>query len=265
MRISGVLLALLTLTAGAARAQQELPPSTDNGPRQIKPAPPHPDKDGVYAVVPGIVSPLVLERAAAIYPADAALGQIDGFSLLGFVVDSNGTASSIEVQQSHGSAFDAAAIEAIKETKFQPATLDGKPVPVRVYARVRFFDDRRPAYPRIINRIMPTGRLNGGFAQSPLGNRFPPPAYDKPPVATYTPAAQYSEQARAAKLNGIVIVSVLVTEEGIPIDPQVVRSAGMGLDEKAIESVLQYRFKPAMKDGAPVEARIAVEVNFRLY
>jgi hypothetical protein len=39
----------------------------------------------------------------------------------------------------------------------------------------------------------------------------------------------------------------------------------MGLDEKAIESVLQYRFKPAMKDGAPVEARVLVEVNFRLY
>jgi TonB family protein len=257
--------AILALTGGTARAQQELPPSTDDGPMHIQQTPPKPDKDGVYAVVPGIVNPIVIERAAAVYPPNASPDEVNGFSLLSFVVDSNGTASGIVVQQSHGSAFDAAAIDAIKQTRFQPGTLDSKPVPVRIYARVRFFDDQRPAYPRIINRLMPTGSLNGGFAQPPLGNRSPSRAYDKPPVATYTPAAEYSEKARAAKFNGVVLVSVLVNEDGVPIDPQVTRSAGMGLDEKAVESVLQYRFKPAMKDGAPVEARVMIEVNFRLY
>lgn len=266
MHKSGPLLALLALTAGTARAQQELPPSTDDGPMHIQQARPQPDKDGVYAVVPGIVNPIVLERVAATYPADASPSEIDGFSLLSLIVDSNGTPSGIQVQQSHGPAFDAAAIEAVKQTKFQPGTLDDKPVPVRIYARIRFFDDLRPAYPRIINRIAPTGGLNGGFAQRPMGTVFGRNNLsDRPPVATYTAPAEYSEQARKAKFNGNVIVSVLVTEEGLPIDPQVTRSAGMGLDEKAVECVLQYRFKPAMKDGAPAEARISVEVNFRLY
>jgi TonB family protein len=258
---SGVILALLTLTARVAQAQQELPPSTDDGPMHIQQARPLPDKDGVYAVVPGIISPIVLDRVAATYPADASSAEINGFSQLSFVVDVNGTASGIEVQQSHGPAFDAASIDAIKQTKFQPGNLDGKPVPVRIYARVRFFDDQRPAYPRIINRIAPTG----GFAQSPGGNRFPLRPYDTPPVATYTPVAEYSEQARKAKFNGVVIVSVLVNEDGVPIDPKITRPVGMGLDEKAIETVLKYRFRPAMKDGAPVEAHIAIEVNFRLY
>jgi len=262
VRNSEVLLALLTLTAGTACAQQELPPSTDNGPLQIQQPPPRPDKDGVYAVVPGVVNPIVLERVAATYPANASPAEINGFSLLSFVVDVNGTASGIEVQQSHGAAFDAAAIESVKQTRFEPGTLDGKPVPVRIYARVRFFEDQRQAYPRIINRLMPTN----GFGQLPIrAIRLQNAPYDKPPVATFTPPAEYSEQARAAKFNGVVIVSVLVNEDGLPIDPQVTRSAGMGLDEKAIESVLQYRFKPAMKDGVPVEARIMVEVNFRLY
>ncbi len=261
MRKSGVLLASLALTVGTACAQQELPPSADQGPMHIQQAPPRPDKDGVYAVVPGVVIPLVLDRVSAVYPADAAPGQIDGFSLLSFVVDSNGTVSGIEVQQSHGAAFDAAAIEAIKQTKFQSGTLDGKPVPVRIYARTRFFEDGRPAFPRIIARL----QTMGGLGQRPLGSALASRPYDKPPVATYSPAAEYSEQARAAKFNGVVIVSVLVNEDGVPIDPQVTRSAGMGLDEKAIESVLQFRFKPATKDGAPVEARIMIEVNFRLY
>jgi len=261
MRKSAVLLILLAITATTSLAQQELPPSTDNGPMQIKPAPPQKDKDGVYPVGPGVLSPIVLERAAAVYPADAASSEINGFSLLSLVVDSDGTPSGVQVLQSHGAAFDAAAIEAVKQTKFQAGTIEARPVPVRVYARVLFFDDQRPAYPRIINRLAPTS----GFGQRSLTSSQIGRLYDRPPVATYTPAAQYSEQARAAKFNGVVIVSVLVNEEGLPIDPQVTRSAGMGLDEKAIESVLQYRFKPAMKDGAPVEARVLVEVNFRLY
>lgn len=264
MRKPAILLALpvlLALTAIAARAQQELPPSTDDGPMHIQQAPPRPDKDGVYAVEPGIVVPLVLERAPAIYPADAAPGDIDGFSLLSLVIDSDGTPSGMQVVQSHGAPFDAAAIDALKRSRFQPGTLAGKPVPVRVYARVRFFQDQRPAYPHLINRLMPAE----GFAQPPRGNRFAQHLYDKPPVPTYTSPAEYSEQARKAKFNGAVIVSILVNEEGIPIDPQIIRPIGMGLDEKAVESVLQYRFKPAMKDGVPVAARISVEVNFRLY
>jgi len=262
MRQSTILFAFLVVTASTTRAQQELPPSTDDGPMHIQQAPPRPDKDGVYPVVPGIVSPIVLERAPVIYPANAVPGQIDGFALLTLVVDANGTSSGIEVQQSHGAAFDQAAIDAVKQTKFQAGTLDSKPVPIRVYARVRFFGDQRLTYPRIINRLAPTG----GFSQPGFGiPHSEPRPYDTPPVATYSPAAEYSEQARAAKFNGVVIVSVLVNEEGLPIDPKINRSVGMGLDEKAIECVLQYRFKPAMKDGAPVEARIFIEVNFRLY
>jgi TonB family protein len=261
MRKSGLLLALLALTTGMACAQRELPPSSDEGPMHIKPAPPQPDKDGVYSLGPGIVNPIVLERAAAVYPAEARPEEVNGFCLLSAVIDADGTPSGIQVLRSHGAAFDAAAIEALKQTKFEAGSLDGKPVPVRVDARIRFFEDQRPAYPRIITQF----GLNGGFGLPPGGNRFQSRPYDKPPAALYAPAAQYSEQARAAKLQGVVIVSVLVTEQGLPSDIKIMKSLGMGLDESATECVSQYRFKPAMKDGEPIEARIVVEVNFRLY
>jgi TonB family protein len=45
----------------------------------------------------------------------------------------------------------------------------------------------------------------------------------------------------------------------------VARTLGYGLDEKALEAIRKYHFKPAMKGKAPVPVMITVEVNFRLY
>ena len=58
---------------------------------------------------------------------------------------------------------------------------------------------------------------------------------------------------------------VTVGPDGKPRDIRVARSLGLGLDEKAIEAVRQWKFEPAMKDGKPVAVAINVEVDFRLY
>ena len=74
----------------------------------------------------------------------------------------------------------------------------------------------------------------------------------------------YTEDARAAKIQGAVVVTLVVDEAGLPRDIRVVRPLGNGLDEKAIEAVLQWRFKPSLKDGHPVAVHATIEVNFRL-
>jgi len=261
MRKSGFLLALLTLTAGTACSQQN-PPAPDDGPLQTKPAPPQPDKDGVYLTGGGVSNPIVLERAAAVYPADARPEEVEGFSLLSLVIRADGTPANIDVVRSHGAAFDEAAIEAVKKTTFEPGSLDGKPVPVRIYARIRFTEDQKPAFPRILTHL---NMMNGGSEQPHLGDRIPPLRNVKPPVALYAPSAQYSEQARRAKLGGVVVVSTLVNEDGLPTEIKLVKSLGMGLDENAIECVSRYRFKPGTKDGVPVPVRITIEISFRTY
>lgn len=86
-----------------------------------------------------------------------------------------------------------------------------------------------------------------------------------PPRAIYSPGPEYSEKARAAGYQGTCVLWLVVDTEGRPHDIRVARSLGMGLDEKAIEAVRQWRFKPAMKDGLPVAVQINVEVSFRLY
>jgi protein TonB len=85
------------------------------------------------------------------------------------------------------------------------------------------------------------------------------------PVPLVSPEAEFSDEARRQKYQGVCMISIIVDARGYPQNPRVTRSLGMGLDEKALEAVGKYRFKPAMKDGKPVAAFITVEVNFRLY
>lgn len=85
------------------------------------------------------------------------------------------------------------------------------------------------------------------------------------PRPIYSPDPEYSEEARKAKYQGIVVLWVVVGPDGRPHDIRVQRALGMGLDEKAIEAVRKWKFEPAMKGTTPVAVQINVEVNFRLY
>ena len=84
------------------------------------------------------------------------------------------------------------------------------------------------------------------------------------PVPVFRPEPEYSEEARKAKWQGAVLLSLVVDEDGTPKDIKVVRSLGLGLDQKAIEAVQKWRFKPGLKDGKPVPVSANIEVNFRL-
>jgi TonB family protein len=74
----------------------------------------------------------------------------------------------------------------------------------------------------------------------------------------------YSEEARKAKYQGTVVLYVEVNPEGLATNVRVVRALGLGLDEKAIEAVRQWQFKPGTKDGKAVTVAATIEVNFRL-
>ena len=86
-----------------------------------------------------------------------------------------------------------------------------------------------------------------------------------PPVVIYQVDPEFSDQARMAKYQGVVVVEFIVDAHGMPQDLKVVQRLGMGLDEKALEAVRQYRFKPAMLQGHPVPLRIHMQVDFHIY
>ena len=76
---------------------------------------------------------------------------------------------------------------------------------------------------------------------------------------------EFSEEARKAKFSGNVEVYLWVDEQGNPSHVKVARGVGMGLDEKAMEAVRQYKFKPALQNGKPVKVDLYVEVNFQIF
>jgi bla regulator protein blaR1 len=86
-----------------------------------------------------------------------------------------------------------------------------------------------------------------------------------PPLLTHSVDAEFTQKAKHAKYQGVSVVQCVVDSHGMPQHVRTVRKLGMGLDEKAIEAVRQYRFKPGTLDGKPVSVAITIEVNFHIY
>jgi TonB family protein len=85
-----------------------------------------------------------------------------------------------------------------------------------------------------------------------------------PPRLIYKVEPQYTEEARTAKYQGTVLLYVEVQPDGRASHIRVARALGLGLDERAIEAVRQWRFTPGTKEGQPVPVAATIEVNFRL-
>lgn len=85
------------------------------------------------------------------------------------------------------------------------------------------------------------------------------------PQLIYQVEPEFSEEARKAKVAGNVLVTLVVDTSGHPQRVRVLRGIGMGLDEKAVEAVRQYRFKPAMEGNKPVPVEVNIDVNFQIF
>jgi len=180
-----------------------------------------------------------------------------------------------------GDDADQIALDTIGADRFVPAHKDGEPVQshneiavdmdlcAETYTRR---DGTKGAHlslaasPR--QRILET---DADAAEFPV----PPPDLSRPyhsgggvstPVALIYPEARYTTEARKAHIEGICLIKLIVDQHGMPVNPEMTKPLGMGLDENALEAVRNYRFKPAMRQGRiAVPVIITVEVNYRLY
>lgn len=75
---------------------------------------------------------------------------------------------------------------------------------------------------------------------------------------------EYTPEARAARLEGAVILRIVIDTDGKPRDARIMRGLGLGLDEKAVAAVGAWQFQPATKEGKPIASEAQIEVNFRL-
>jgi protein TonB len=105
-----------------------------------------------------------------------------------------------------------------------------------------------------------------GFGETPGGNVFRAGfAGVTEPRVIYDPDPEYTDEARNARFEGVVLLALLVDANGHTSNIRVQRSLGMGLDQKAVQTVSKWRFQPATLNGHAVAVLINVEVSFKLY
>jgi len=85
------------------------------------------------------------------------------------------------------------------------------------------------------------------------------------PILIYSVEPEYPPIEAKKKMSGSVLVNLWVDTNGLPSHVRVIRSMGVDFDEAATHTVQQYRFKPAIKDGAPVLVELNVIVNFKAF
>ncbi|PYV44779.1 MAG: hypothetical protein DMG06_05250 [Acidobacteria bacterium] len=194
----------------------------------------------------------VIYRVEPEYTEGARKARLEGTVVLYVEVASDGSPERFRVLRSLGLGLDEKAVEAVRQWRFQPETRYGMPVTMATIVLVNF---QLPA-DSVETEFRAKAKGAGEIFRVMPGNGIVPPQVVSRVEPTYT------QQARDAYRQGVVILYVEVAPEGQTENVQVLQSVGMGLDESAVESIRQWKFRPATKDGKPVRVTMVSEVNF---
>lgn len=154
--------------------------------------------------------------------------------------------------------------DAVRQWVYSPCTLNGAPIEVPVYVALGFSKGAVSASvePDLPVPTEPSRPIQDQIAE---GKLFRVGHGVTPPRVIHAPAPPYTQTSRTARFSGVVVLGMIVGADGNPQDVWITRKVGLGLDQNAIETVRQWKFKPATKDGEPVATTIDVEVTFHLY
>jgi TonB family protein len=202
--------------------------------------------DAVRAV--GEVKPPKLVKSVdPVYPEAARKAGIEGVVILEAKADEQGRVGGVRVLRSVP-ALDQAAVDAVKQWVYEPMLIDGKPRKVVFTVTVRFAlkDGPKPGIP-------------DAFAEGAVKAE----GDIKPPALVKEVAPAYPENARLARVQGVVILGVRTDERGLVADVKVLRSIPL-LDQAAIDAVKQWIYEPYVKAGRPHPIVFTVTVRFQL-
>jgi TonB family protein len=188
------------------------------------------------------VPPVLISKVEPTYSAEALADHLSGSVFLSLTVGIDGVPTDIKVVKGLGEGLDEKAVEAVSQWRFQPGTKKGVPIAVQAKVSVNF----------VLRNDAPKA------AASPVSSDVAAPSL----ISKVEP--EYTKEAREKKLSGNVLLSIVVGADGVPSDIKVVSPLGLGLDEKAIQAVSRWRFRPGTKSGVPVPVKAQVEVSFKL-
>jgi TonB family protein len=218
-------------------------PATGRGTQPPLRVAPQPDWMGVYTVGESVSAPALMYSEPAVYNERMLDIDAPGTVLVTTVVGSDGIPAGTDVVIPFMRPFDYAAVLAVNRLRFEPAIFNGIPVPVRIFVELSFSMNKSPALPRILQPGLPL----------------------EPPEVLFALRPKYPSSARKRRIRGTVVVSFVVTREGLPADLQLIHPVARSLDESAMRAVRSFRFRPATLRGEPVPSHITIDVTYRLY
>jgi len=222
---------------------------------------------------PCATSPVAIHAVLPEYSEEARQAQLAGEVVVALVVGKKGVPSDVHVVKSLGKGLDERAIAAVEQWKFTPGTFKGHAVAVSVTLPIYFQHCDTPgAY-----RIFPAPGSEFSIAEAELGKKT---ACRDPllhecrgaigvssktacaPELIHAPNPEYSDEARQAGVQGVVVLRLVVNERGSARDVRVVQSIAQALDEPAVAAVKQWKFVPALCNDQPIAVNASVALEF---
>jgi len=224
-------------------------------PKLVAPPPPPSSAlpQGPVRVSSGTLAGMLLTKPAPVYPEEAKVAHVQGAVVLHAIISKTGTVENLHVISGSAMLVNSA-IDAVQQWTYKPYLLNGQPVEVETSITVNY---TLADSTTVVGQSPAADDASAGVEQ--IGGDV------KGPVIIYEPEPEYTAEAKKAKFSGFVTVSIIVDKNGIPQNVHVTRGVGLGLDEKAVEAVKQYKFKPATENGKPVAVYLNVEVNFEIF
>jgi TonB family protein len=251
----------LKLTVGGLNATISVSAAPDGGTveAQLYEALPKPGNGLPQRVSAGVAGGNLMYRVDPVYPDIAKKAHVQGVVVLRAVIAKDGTVKDLQYI-SGAPMLVVSAIEAVQQWKYKPYMLNGELTEVETTITVNYsFEGTASLTEQDHGWAQAEQEYRDLFSAKQVGNGV------SAPVLTHQVPPEYTPEARQAKTEGIVLLSLIVDANGVPRIVHVVRGVGNGLDEKAVEAVKQYKFNPGMEDGKPVAVAMNVEVNFKIF
>src|SRR3954470_3600909 len=195
-----------------------------------------------YPVGGDVKAPVAIVHVNPVYPEEARRERVSGIVIVETVIDHTGAVRDIKVLKGLPNGLSEAAVDAVKQWVFKPATINGEAVDVVFNLTLNFKLDQKDSDDAPL-------RVGGDV---------------RAPVAIEKVEPVYTEEARKARISGIVIVEAIIGRDGIVKNVSVHKPLPFGLDQAAVDAVKQWKFKPGTLAGKPVDVIFNLTVNFRL-
>jgi TonB family protein len=166
----------------------------------------------------------------------------------------------------------------VQQVRFQPPRAEPQREIPKKKARKIPIPDPTPDDPEPVRELaeelpdidydLPVGDLNLAIPEGPPGPSLGPilqvGGEVERPIPLYAPRPGYTEEARQARIQGVVLLQLVIDREGNVRSAKIIKGLPMGLDQKAVETVKEWKYQPAAQNGQPVSVYMNLTINFSL-